>query len=63
MPYKKILNQLLIFMNLCQHTKDWAILFICPRDIVDLKILQSDWTREFHLISQKPDFPQYNINF
>ena len=63
MPYKKFLNQLLIFMNLCQHTKDWAILFNYPRDIVDLKILQSDWTREFQLISQKLDFPQYNINF
>ena len=50
-------------MNLCQHTKDWTILFNYPRDIVDLKILQSDWTREFQLISQKLDFPQYNINF
>ena len=28
------------------------------RDIVDLKILESDWPRAFWPISQKPDFSQ-----
>ena len=30
----------------------------CSRDIVNLKILQSDWLRAFWPISQEPDFSQ-----
>ena len=30
----------------------------CSRDIVNLKILQSDWLRAFWHISQEPDFSQ-----
>ena len=45
-------------MNLHHHTKNQAISFCCSRDIVDLKILQSDWLRPFWLVSQQADFSQ-----
>ena len=48
-------------MNLCQHTKEQVISTISSKDGVDLKILQSDWSRVFWLISQEPDFSQYKI--
>ena len=43
-------------MNLYEHVKNQAISLICPGDIDDLKILQSDWLRAFQPISQKQDF-------
>ena len=39
-----------------QHAKIQAFLLFCCRDIVDLKILLSDWLRAFGTISQEPDF-------
>ena len=42
MPFQKIFDQLLIFMNLHQHAKDQFISSISSRDIVNLKFLQFD---------------------
>ena len=58
MPYQKTFNQLLIFLNLHQHAKNEAVSLICSGEIVDLKILQSDWLRAFWLIFQEQDFSQ-----
>ena len=44
---KKILSELLIFMNLYHHAKNQAISSICFGGVIDLKILQSDWLRAF----------------
>ena len=63
MPNQKIFDQLLIFVNLYQHTKNEAISSICSGEIVDLKILQSDWLRAFWPISQEQDFSQNFQNF
>ena len=38
--------------------KHQAFSLFCSRDIVDLKILQSDWLTAFWPISQEPDFSQ-----
>ena len=48
----------IISMNLYQHAINQAFSSICSWDILDLKILQSDWPRPFQSISQKPDFSQ-----
>ena len=45
-------------MSLYQHAKNQAISLLCSGDLVDLKILQSDWQRAFWRISQEPDYPQ-----
>ena len=58
---QKIFNQLLIFMNLCQHAKNEAASLLCSGEIVDLKILESHWLRAFWLISQKQGFSKYRI--
>ena len=50
--------QLLISMNLYQHAKNQAFSLFCSRDIVGLKILQSDWSRAFWPIYQEPEFSQ-----
>ena len=59
-------------MDLYQLAKNQAILSFCSRDIVVLKILQSDWPRAFWPISHEPDFSKtwylqkkiaININF
>ena len=50
--------QLVIFMNLYQHAKNQGFSSSCSRDIVDLKILQSDWLWAFWPIVQEPDFSQ-----
>ena len=42
----------MIFVNLYQHGKNQAISSICCGEIVDLKILQSDWQKVFWPISQ-----------
>ena len=41
---QNIFDQLLNLMNLYQHSKNEAILSICSGEIVDLKILKSDWS-------------------
>ena len=43
-------------MNPYQHLKNQDISSICVRDIVDLKILLSDWLRAFLPMYQEPDF-------
>ena len=47
MPNQKTFEQLLIFRTLYQHTKNEAASFICSGEIVDLKILFSDWLTGF----------------
>ena len=55
-----------------EYTRNLLISSICFKDLVDLKILQSDWPRAFRPISQEPDFSEVwalcsnianNINF
>ena len=47
-PTPVFFNQSLTSTNLYQHAKGDIVLEIyCSRDIVDLKILQSDWPRAF----------------
>ena len=41
-----------------QYAKNQAFSSLCSGDIVNLKIMQSDWLRPFWLISQEPDFSQ-----
>ena len=48
-------------MNLCQHVKNEAISLICSGDMVDERILQSDWLRTFWLLSQEQTFLKYEI--
>ena len=55
MPIQKIFDQLLIYVNLYQHANNQAI---CSGEMVDYKILQSDWLRTFLSISQEPEFSQ-----
>ena len=59
-------------MNFYQHAKNQALSPLFSRDLVDFKILQSDWPRAFWSISQEPDYPQIwdlckntanNVNF
>ena len=45
MSNNTILNQLLIFVYFYQHEKNEAVSSICSREIVDLRILQTDWLR------------------
>ena len=40
-------------MNLYQHAKNETVSSICSGEIVDLKILQSDWLRAFRSTSQE----------
>ena len=58
MPNHKIFNRLLISVNLYEHAKKEAISSICSGEIVDLKILQSDWLRAFWPTSQEKIFPK-----
>ena len=48
----------LISMNLYQHAQNNAFPSFCSGDLVNLKILQSDWLRVFWPVSQEPDFVQ-----
>ena len=43
-------------MNLHQYAKNQAFSSFSSRDIVNLKILQSDWSRALWPISQEPQF-------
>ena len=45
-------------MNLYQQAKNQDISWIRSGDIVDIKMVQSDWLRAFWLISQKLDLSQ-----
>ena len=58
MPWQKIFNHLLIFVNLYQHAKHEAVLSICSAEIVDLKVLRSDWLKTFWPLSQEQNFSQ-----
>ena len=49
------------FNEFVSRCKNQAISSFGSRDMVDLKILQSDWPRAFWPISQEPDFPKYGI--
>ena len=57
-PTPIFFNQLLTSMNLYQHEKNLAVSSFSSRDIVDLKFLQSDWSRAFWTISPEPEFLQ-----
>ena len=61
MPNYKIFEHL-IFVNLYQYAKNETVLSICSEEIIDLKILQSDWLRAFWPVSEGQDFPP-NIGF
>ena len=72
MSKQNTLDQLLTFVNLYQHAKKKAASLICYGEIIDLKILQSDWLRALWSMSQEQDFSQIldlgistanNINF
>ena len=60
MPNQKIFYQLLIFVALYQHAKNYTISSICSGEMVGLKILKSDWQRPFWPV-QKQVFPKYRI--
>ena len=51
MCHQKFFNQFLIFVNLYQHVKNEAASLICSREMLDLKILQSEWLRAFSPLS------------
>ena len=63
MPSWIFFSQLLLPMNLYQHARNQVFSSFCPRDIVDLKILNSDWPRGLSPISQEPDFSQKLLAF
>ena len=58
----KFFDKILIYVNLYQYAKNQAV-SISFGDMVDQKILQSDWLRTFCPISQehKTNFPIYRI--
>ena len=58
MPDQRILNQLLILVNLYQYVKNWVVSSVCSGEMVDLKILQSDWLRAFRPLSEEQEFSQ-----
>ena len=51
-------QQVLISTNLYQDAKNQAFSTFCSKDILDLKILQSDSPRAFWPISQESEFSQ-----
>ena len=70
--HPKFFDQLLIHVNSTQNASYQAISLICSADMVDWKILQSDWLRIYWSISRGQKFPQIwdlcsntanNINF
>ena len=54
-PTAILSNHLLISMNLHQYTKPHAFSSLCFRDLGNLKIMLSDWSTEFSLLSEEPD--------
>ena len=61
MPTPTLFIQVLISMNLYQHANNQVFSLFCSRDIFDLKMLWSDWSRAFWPISQEPEFTKYGI--
>ena len=57
-PTQKYFDQLLVYVNLNQYAKNQATSFICSGDMVEKKILQSDWLRKFCPVSQEPKCSQ-----
>ena len=57
-PNSIFFNQLLVSMNLYQHAKNQTFSSFCPRDIVALNILQSDWPKTFCPVPQEPEVSQ-----
>ena len=55
MPHQKLFNQLLIFVNLYQHE---AVSSICSGEMLDLKVLESEWLRAFWPIFLEQKFFQ-----
>ena len=53
---KKFTINFLISVNLYHHPENEAVSSTCSGEIIDLKILQSDWLRTFWLVSQEQDF-------
>ena len=45
-------------MNFYRHVENQTISSLCSGDVVDSKILESDWLRAFSHISQEPNFSQ-----
>ena len=69
---QKPFNQPLLFVNLYQNGKYETVTSICPEEMLDLKIPQSEWLRTFcpiseeQIFSQTEDLYRYtanNINF
>ena len=56
MSTQNLFDQLLIYANLYQYAKNQATLLICSGDMVDQKILRSDWLRTSWTISQGQKF-------
>ena len=52
MRNQKNFDKLLIFVNLYQHARNEAVSSICSEEIVDLRILQSNWLGAFWSVSQ-----------
>ena len=61
MSHHKLFNQFLIFGNLYQHAKIEPVSSICSGEMLDLKILQSEWLRAFWPISQEKYFSQIDL--
>ena len=47
-----------ISMNLYHYARNQTFLSFSYKDIVDLKILRSNWSQAFWFISQAPEFFQ-----
>ena len=58
MPNQKLFDHLLIFVNLHQHGKNEAVSSVCSGEMVDSKILPSEWLQAFWSISQEQDLSQ-----
>ena len=53
MPTQNFFDQLLTYVNLCQHAKNQANSLVCSGGMADQKILQFDRLRTFWPIAQK----------
>ena len=67
MPHQTLFNKLLIFVNLYQLIKNKAASSISSGEILDLKVLQSEWLRAFWSIclehfSQIEDLYKNTVN-
>ena len=58
MPHQKLFNQFLIFVDLYLHAKTETVSSIFYEEMLDLKILQAEWLKEFWAISQEQYFSQ-----